>query len=276
MSHAKSSSILAVSLPSWLLSLALGVVSPAFAAPPTESGGREDPKWDYPADNVRAALDDEFRQAADKQRDADTGVEALLRATGVRRGMRVADLRAGDGYLASLLALATEPLGKVWANNDPASLDDSTAAAWKSRLEDPESADIARLDLPLTAPLPPYAVDLDLVISNGAYHDAVARGLDRRATFEAVAAALAPGGRLVVVEATAANDSSASDAAALCRARSADVAGDAAAAGLLAVPGAASLAVAADDKKTSACGRDGASVDRFVSIFEKAASAATD
>lgn len=223
-----------------------------------------------PSDNVRAALEDEFRPAADRARDASEKIEEVLRASGIAREMRVADLRAADGYLAQILGPAVKWFGKVWANNDPASLDAATAEAWKKRLDDPSAADIARLDNPVTAPFPSYADHLDIVFSRGAYSDAVARGVDRGAMNAAIFAALAPGGKYVLVDARAAEGSAADQAATLCRVPEALVRKEIEAAGFRLAASSTALDESADAGQESACrGAAGRMPDRFLLVYEK-------
>jgi len=223
-----------------------------------------------PADNIRDALDAEFRPVADRARDPIEDPEAILRAAAIARGMRVVDLRAGDGYLSQLLVVAVHRYGRVWANNDPASLDARTAAAWKTRLEDPSSGDIARLDLALTSPLPAYAVRIDILYSRGAYHDAVARGVDRSAMNKAVFEALAPGGRYLIIDARADDHADPVAASALCRVPETLVRSEVEAAGFQLVKASTSLRVKTDPAASAACQFPAAErIDRFLLVYEK-------
>jgi len=224
---------------------------------------------ELPADNVRDALDDPSRPVADRARDDAARIEALLRASGVARGMRVADLGAADGYLVQVLAYAVHRFGRTWANNDPASLDAGTAKAWAKRLESPSTADIARLDNPLTAPLPRYANQLDIVFSVGVYHDAVARAVDRGAMNSAVFAATASGGKYVVVDALAESGSLPEAAAAQCRSSQELVRKEVEAAGFRLATSSDALRATGRVTTTSACGEAAATSDRFLLVFEK-------
>lgn len=222
-----------------------------------------------PADNVRDALESTDRPVADRTRDAIENGEAILRESAIARGMRVADLRAGDGYL-SQLAVAAVRRGRVWGNNDPASLDAATAEAWKVRLADPSMADVARLDNPLTFPLPAYAFGQNIVFSRGAYHDAVARGVDRAAMNKAVFEATTAGGLYVIVDARADDEAEPQAAAALCRVPEKLVRSEVEAAGFRFVRASTSLRTEADRAGSPACEKPASRpLDRFLLIFEK-------
>ncbi|HEY2774743.1 MAG TPA: hypothetical protein VGK20_11915 [Candidatus Binatia bacterium] len=224
-----------------------------------------------PKDNVAAAFDAEFRPAADHARDGVEKADAILRASGIRRDTRVGDVLAGDGYLVQLLVAAVYQYGRVWANNDPASIDAATGAAWTKRLEDPSAANIARLDQPLSSPFPGYVLDLDLIFSRYAYADAVRRGIDRSAMNHDLFATLKPGGRLVIVDARAGDDADPASAAALCRVPEALVRKELESAGFRFVSSGSELRDKGDASSASACGAEAArrSMDRLLLVFEK-------
>lgn len=256
--------------PALFLLVALAA-SPALATENSAAGRTtaDAMKFEYAADNIRDALDNEDRPIADRDRDLPEKTEAILRAAGLKRGMRVVDLRAGDGYLTHLLALAVYPQGKAWGNNDPAGLDEATAKAWEARLADPTTPDLARTKNPLGAPLQPYALGVDVVVSNGAYHDAVARGYDRSAMNAAIFRAVAVGGKYVVVDARAPKGSTLAVAAVQCRADEAEVRREVEAAGFRLLEASDALKDAGDSRSSSACGAAGRKADRFLLVFEK-------
>ncbi|MFN2378171.1 MAG: hypothetical protein ABR538_16695 [Candidatus Binatia bacterium] len=59
------------------------------------------------------------RDEADRALDAGRRPAETLRFFGIAPGMRVAEISAGGGYTAELLALAVGPEGKVYGHNAP-------------------------------------------------------------------------------------------------------------------------------------------------------------
>jgi predicted methyltransferase len=253
----------------WLALVVPAVSRAEEAAPKSAPPGSVAEMLELPADNVRDALDSELRSPDDRTRDGAEKTEALLRAAGVARGMRVVDLAAGDGYFAQALAFAVRRFGKVWAGNDPSSMDPATAAAWKKRLQGPGGADISELTVALGKPLPPYVMRVDLVFGRGTSHEAIARSIDRTAIHKSALAALSPGGRYVVVDARAANGNDEQRSAALCRASEQNVRKEVEDAGFRFVAASDALRNTRDPVTSSACGK--ASADRFLLVFEKPA-----
>ncbi len=251
-----------------MLLAVVAAVSAEDSAPKSGPSGSLKDLLALPADNVRDALDSEYRSAEDRLRDGPEKTEAVLRASGIARGMRVVDLSAGDGYFAQVLALAVRRFGKVWGNNDPASIDPATAEAWKKRLNGPGGADVAELALSLGSPLPPYVTGIDVVFARGTSHDATRRSIDHAAIHRSVLAALTPRGRYVVVDARASGDEARS--AELCRADVKAVRKEIEEAGFRLVSESDALRNTADSTSKSACGS--ATADRFLLVFEKPAS----
>lgn len=265
-----------------VLAIALaGLPLPSVAAPGDPAQGADEAPadrkaWiqkmiDLPADNVKAALEDPSRSDADRARDAEERSEAVLREAGIARDMRVGDAHTGDGWFARLLLLATRRFGRVYAANDPASVDPATAAAWKKRLEDPANADIAKADGPLSAGMPGWVRPLDVVFLRDAARETGAAGFDRVAMHAGVFAATRSKGRYVVIEARAADGESTESAAAKCRADEGATRRDVEAAGFRFVASSEALRDVGDDRRGSACG-SGAR-DRFLLVFEKPAAA---
>jgi len=123
----------------------------------------------------------------------------LLTFLGVAPGMRVAELVAGAGYTAELLARAVTPNGVVYAEN-PKFILERTQGPWSERLARPSAKAIVRVDRELEDPLPPDAKDLDLVVVNLVYHDTVWLGVDRDKMNAAVFGALRKGGRYAIID----------------------------------------------------------------------------
>jgi len=250
-----------------LLAAAVPAVSAEDSVPKSQPSGSLKDLLALPADNIRDALDSEYRSADDRLRDGPEKTEAILRASGIARGMRIVDLSAGDGYFAQVLALAVRRFGKVWGNNDPASIDPATAEAWKKRLHGAGGADVAELALPLGSPLPPYVTGIDIVFARGTSHDAARRSIDRTAVHRSVLAALSPRGRYVVVDARASGEDARS--AALCRADVKTVRKEIEDAGFRLVSESDALRNRSDSTSKSACAD--AAADRFLLVFEKPA-----
>ena len=70
-----------------------------------------------PAASAQAIVDAPDRLAADRALDAGRHPAALLEFTGVRPGMKVAELMAGGGYTTELFARAVGPEGTVYGQN---------------------------------------------------------------------------------------------------------------------------------------------------------------
>ena len=150
------------------------------------------------------AVADPSRTAEDKALDAGRKPVELLNFLGVGRGMKVAEILAGGGYTAELLARVVGPEGMVFAENPKAILDMFAEKPWSERLARAKMPWLVRVDRELDDPLPPEAKDLDLVVMNLVYHDTVAMGLDRTGMNGAIWKALKPGGSLVIIDHVAA------------------------------------------------------------------------
>jgi predicted methyltransferase len=149
-------------------------------------------------DEVRAVLDAPDRVAADRALDAKKQSAELLAFLGVARGMRVAELGAGGGYVTELLARAVGPSGRVYAVNPP----DLVAKGgleeqWRARLARPVNENVVRVDHAFSEPLP--AQDLDLVYVAYPYR-ALADVAERTTVDLAALHALKRGGRYVVFD----------------------------------------------------------------------------
>jgi predicted methyltransferase len=156
------------------------------------------------------------RSESDRRFDDERRPAELLTFLGVDPGWRVAVLVAGVGYTAELMARAVGPNGTVYAQN-PGFVLASADEEWSSRLGNPPMSRVVRVDRELADPLPPEARDLDLVLINLVYHDAVWLGVDRARMNRAVFNALRPGGRYVVIDHSARSGAGYIDARALHR-----------------------------------------------------------
>jgi predicted methyltransferase len=136
----------------------------------------------------------------DKRLDAGRRPAELLTFIGVKPGMRVAELGAGTGYTAELLARAVGPSGQVYGQNSAWILERYAEKPWSARLNKPVMKNVVRLDRPFDDPFPSDVHDLDLVLCVLFYHDTVWMGVDRPKMLRAVWNALRPGGGFVVVD----------------------------------------------------------------------------
>jgi predicted methyltransferase len=150
------------------------------------------------------------RTAADRALDPGRHPAELLAFLQVRPGMRVAEIVAGEGYTAELLARAVAPGGTVYAQNTATVLT-LAGPLWPNRLARPAMKGVVRVDRELEDPLPPEARGLDLVVLHAVYHDTIWMGTDRARMNRALLEALAPGGALVVVDSSARPGSGTSD-----------------------------------------------------------------
>jgi predicted methyltransferase len=151
-------------------------------------------------DTARAVIDAPDRSAEDRALDAGRRPAELLAFTGVQPGMRVAELGAGGGYTAELLARAVAPGGVVYAQNNRFILERFAEKPWSARLAKSVMKSVVRVDREFDAPLPADAKNLDAVLMVLFYHDTVWMKTDRRRMNRAIYEALKPGGVYVVVD----------------------------------------------------------------------------
>jgi predicted methyltransferase len=140
------------------------------------------------------------RSAEDRELDAGRHPEQLLAFFGIAPGMRVAEIGAGRGYTAELLARVVGPKGQVFGQNSPFILERFADKPWSDRLATPAMANVIRVDREFDDPLPPEAKELDAVLCILLYHDTVWLKADRDRMNKAVFAALRPGGVYGIVD----------------------------------------------------------------------------
>jgi predicted methyltransferase len=168
-------------------------------------------------DHVAAAVAAPDRAEADRALDPGRHPDQTLAFFGIRPGMRVAELGAGGGYTAELLARAVGPTGTVFAQNSQLILDRFAEKPWRERLGKPVMANVVRVDRPFDDPLPPEARGLDAVLLVLFYHDTVWMGVDRARMNAAVFRALRPGGVFGVIDHSARPGSGVADVQTLHR-----------------------------------------------------------
>ncbi|TNF37058.1 MAG: SAM-dependent methyltransferase [Deltaproteobacteria bacterium] len=146
------------------------------------------------------------RDPADVAQDAQRDPAQTFGFFGIAPGMKVAELGAGGGYTAEILArivTAGGAPGKVYGNNSPFILERFAEKPWSERLKKPVMKAVTRLDTPFDAPFPAGFADqgaLDAVLVVLFYHDTVWQEVDRAAMNKAVFAALKPGGVYGIVD----------------------------------------------------------------------------
>jgi predicted methyltransferase len=149
---------------------------------------------------IQAAVDAPDRSPDDKALDVGRHPAALLAFFGIAPGMRVAELGAGGGYTAELLARVVGPSGQVYGVNTPFLLERFAQAPWTARLAKPVMAKVRRLDREFDDPFPADVRDLDAVLIVLFYHDTVWMKADRAKMNQAVFQALKPGGVYGIVD----------------------------------------------------------------------------
>ena len=152
------------------------------------------------APNYEALVASPDRSEADRRTDVRRKPVQLLAFYGVRPGMTVADLGAGAGYNAELLARAVGPSGKVYAQNSQFVVETIVKDSFDKRLQKPVMKNVVHVIREFEDPLPFEANDLDLVTFNFFYHDTVWLGADRARMNRAIYSALKRGGFLIVAD----------------------------------------------------------------------------
>ena len=150
--------------------------------------------------HIQAVVDAPDRSAEDRALDAGRHPAATLAFFGIQPGMRVAELGAGGGYTAELLARTVGPAGKVYGTNAKFILERFAEVPWSARLAKPVNGNVVRVDSELGDPLPSDAQELDAVFLLLLYHDTFWLDVDRDAMNRAIYAALKPGGVYAVID----------------------------------------------------------------------------
>jgi predicted methyltransferase len=177
------------------------------------------------ADVYDAAVAHEGRSAADLQRDPLDHPADILRLSGIKPGMRVADVLAGDGYYSELASYVVGPKGKVLMINNPA-FDHWSEGPLQARLNSNRLSNVEHQTLDLNH-MDLKAQSLDAVFLIKVYHDLywVDSGetggrwpkIDTAGVLDQLARALKPGGVLLLVDHSAKAGSGNTAASALHR-----------------------------------------------------------
>jgi predicted methyltransferase len=176
----------------------------------------------FAADSYDAAVGHAGRSAADIKRDAIDHPAELLRLAGIKPGMQVADVLAGDGYYSELLSALVGPKGKVLMLNNAAfdkwAGDDRKTRLAGNRLPNVEYrvVDLDHMGL--------AANSLDGIVLCKVYHDLYwvdPSGewpkVNPGAVLDQLAKALKPGGVLLLIDHSAKAGRGSADASALHR-----------------------------------------------------------
>jgi predicted methyltransferase len=186
--------------------LTLSACAPEAAPPPQSAEGAPAkpaaapsaaPAADSAAQSVVAAAD---RSEDDKKLDGGRKPAEMLQFFGIKPGMKVAELVAGGGYTAELLARAVGATGVVYGQNPKFILERFAEKPWAARLTKPVMKNVVRVDRELDDPFPPEAKNLDAVFMVLFYHDTVWMKTDRDKMNRAVFAALKSGGVYAVID----------------------------------------------------------------------------
>jgi predicted methyltransferase len=121
------------------------------------------------ADEYDAALKHAGRPADDSARDVLDHPADMLRLAGIKPGMTVADVLAGDGYYSELLSYIVGPKGHVYLINNLA-FDNWSQPALKNRLSGDRFANVTHETVDLNDMKLP-AASLDAILLVKVYHD---------------------------------------------------------------------------------------------------------
>jgi predicted methyltransferase len=227
------------------------------------------------ADSYDAAVAHAGRSAADLKRDAVDHPAELLRLTGIKPGMHVADVLAGDGYYSELLSNLVGPKGRVLMLNNAAfdnwAGDDRKNRLAGNRLPNVQYriVDLDHMDL--------GTATLDVIVLCKVYHDLYwvdPTGewpkIDVPAVLDQLARALKPGGVLLLIDHSAKPGRGSADASALHRIEEAFARGDFAKRGLQVVA-TSDLLRRPDDARDQITykGPMLGKTDKFVLVFRK-------
>jgi predicted methyltransferase len=161
------------------------------------------------ADAYDAAVAHAGRSAADLKRDPLDHPADVLRLSGIKQGMRVADVLAGDGYYSELAGYVVGPKGKVLMINN-AAFDHWSDGPLQARLESHRLGNVEHETLDLNhMHLAPGSLDAVFLVK--VYHDLYwvdrdgsSEGLwpkiDTSAVLDQLSRALKPGGVVLLVD----------------------------------------------------------------------------
>jgi predicted methyltransferase len=159
------------------------------------------------ADEYDAAVKHAGRPAPDSARDSLDHPADMLRLAGIKPGMKVADVLAGDGYYSELLSYVVGPKGHVWLINNRA-FENWSQPDLKNRLAGNRFANVTVETVELDDMKLP-AAGLDAVLLVKVYHDLYWVNtnpknpwpkIDVNAVLDQLSRALKPGGVLLLID----------------------------------------------------------------------------
>ena len=193
--------------------LALPFAVALAACNPAAEPDQPSAKVDY-----AAALVDDTRPAAERDRDAARKPAELLEFAQIERGEKVGDYIMGGGYWTRILSNLVGPQGKVYAFQPEEFIGFRPDYATEQDAAVAGRANVVPLRGPIAAP--PFPEPLDTIITVQNLHDLFIEQIPAGTGPKAIAAlyaALKPGGTLVVVDHSAADGSGTSTTSALHR-----------------------------------------------------------
>ena len=229
------------------------------------------------ADGYDVALTHPGRPAADSARDAIDHPAEMLRLAGIKPGMKVADVLAGDGYYSELLSYVVGPTGHVFLINNLA-FDNWSQPALKDRMTGGRLTNVTQQTVDLNdMQLPPASLDAILLVK--VYHDMYWVNtnpknpwpkVDVSSVLDQLSRALKPGGVLLLIDHSAKAGRGKSDAGELHRIEEAFAVQDFSAHGFKVIAK-SDLLRRPDDKRDliSYKGPALGKTDRFVLVFRK-------
>jgi predicted methyltransferase len=178
----------------------------------------------YGADEYDAALTHPGRPAADSARDVLDHPAEMLRLAGIKPGMKVADVLAGDGYYSELLSYIVGPEGQVYLINNLA-FDKWSQPSLKDRMAGGRLPNVKQQTVDLND-MKLAAASLDAILLVKVYHDmywvdstpkSLWPKIDVSAVLDQLSRALKPGGVLLLIDHSAKAGRGKSDAGGLHR-----------------------------------------------------------
>ena len=173
------------------------------------------------ADRYSDAVAHEGRPAGDVQRDEIDHPAEVLRLTGIRPSMAVADFLAADGYYSELLSYLVGPKGRVYLLNNDA-FDKWSENQWQGRTERLPNVVHQTITVEHLG-LPDRSLDAILVVK--VYHDLYwhpdqgpwPKDIDPQTVLAEIARVVKPGGILLLVDHSAKPGTGSADAGRLHR-----------------------------------------------------------